>query len=503
MEILEALTSDTAQDSALRSPIHSSNKQAKTGRLRHEQGVISAEEIAEALHWASDEQLSRRALEHLTPKPMLPEETPKIRRRDRHQSQSPHLFAEVEIDGSRYYFSHLLLRDMCNCPRCVDASTRQKLFSTVDIPHNVQAVVQPAEPQATHVKMTWINDIPGHDADHESVINLDTLCRLARVVIPDVSPLPSRSLWSAGLDGQTKVPDTVTYDAYMSDDTALYRVLLMLRTHGLLFLTNVPESSDSVSKIVERIGPLKNTFYGSTWDVRSVPQAKNVAYTAQDLGFHMDLLYMQQPPHLQFLHCIRSSSAGGASLFTDSLRAANELWRIDKKAFHVLATQPLGFHYNHAEEYYHQSRKVIELSPTGMGNLESAMKGEVPYSEGWLRRVSWAPPFQAPLSESGPYATAAKLSGLNYNVLRWHKAARKFDALVQKPEGVYERMMKPGECVIFDNRRILHARRAFQVGDEGQERWLRGAYMDEDPYRSKLRVLHKRFGETQVDAVAH
>jgi gamma-butyrobetaine dioxygenase len=49
--------------------------------------------------------------------------------------------------------------------------------------------------------------------------------------------------------------------------------------------------------------------------------------------------------------------------------------------------------------------------------------------------------------------------------------------------------MEPGECVIFDNRRILHARTAFAGG----ERWLRGAYLDDDPYLSKMRVLERTY----------
>ena len=54
--------------------------------------------------------------------------------------------------------------------------------------------------------------------------------------------------------------------------------------------------------------------------------------------------------------------------------------------------------------------------------------------------------------------------------------------------------MGPGECVIFDNRRVLHARKRFEVGDLGKERWLRGAYLDKDPFVSRMRVLGGKFG---------
>jgi len=57
-----------------------------------------------------------------------------------------------------------------------------------------------------------------------------------------------------------------------------------------LFLRNVPDSEKSVEEIAGRIGTLKDTFYGRTWDVKSKPKAKNIAYTQSFLGLHMDLL---------------------------------------------------------------------------------------------------------------------------------------------------------------------------------------------------------------------
>jgi hypothetical protein len=82
----------------------------------------------------------------------------------------------------------------------------------------------------------------------------------------------------------------------------------------------------------------------------------------------------------------------------------------------------------------------------------------------------------------------------------WHQAARKFNDIIHKKENIHERMMKPGECVLFDNRRVLHARKAFEVADAGKERWLRGAYLDKDPFVSKLRVLANRFEKEQKEA---
>ena len=39
--------------------------------------------------------------------------------------------------------------------------------------------------------------------------------------------------------------------------------------------------------------------------VESVPQPINVAYSSAYLSYHMDLVYYESPPGLQFLHCVR------------------------------------------------------------------------------------------------------------------------------------------------------------------------------------------------------
>ena len=76
----------------------------------------------------------------------------------------------------------------------------------------------------------------------------------------------------------------------MNSDKTLLAVLKQLWSYGLAFLYNVPTKDQEIVKIVTRIGSLKNTFYGPTWDVKSVPGAKNIAYTNLELGLHMDLL---------------------------------------------------------------------------------------------------------------------------------------------------------------------------------------------------------------------
>ncbi|KAJ9623605.1 hypothetical protein H2203_005867 [Taxawa tesnikishii (nom. ined.)] len=277
----------------------------------------------------------------------------------------------------------------------------------------------------------------------------------------------------------------MNYEDYMADDTNLSTALMQLQKFGLVFIRGLPDTEQAVVDVANRIGPLKNTFYGLTWNVRSVPNAKNVAYTHQDLGFHMDLLYMHQPPRLQLLHCLRASTSGGASLFTDAYRAVVKMLQNHRKEFDVLRSIDVNYHYDNDSQHYFQSRPVIQLKPDTPSDVLAPSGNDNPHAIlPFIEAVNWSPPFQGPFGwKSGGN------NALNKNVRAWHRAARIFRNLVEAKGAVYERQMAPGECVIFDNRRVLHARTAFKVDDIGKERWLKGAYLDWDPWVSKMRVL--------------
>lgn len=227
------------------------------------------------------------------------------------------------------------------------------------------------------------------------------------------------------------------------------------------------------------------------------------------------MLYFQNPPHIQLLHCIQSASTGGASVFADAYRAAVDLFNTDPDAFDVLSTVPVNYHYNHPDDnVYRTTKPVIDLRPLRIGDTAytrirdykrdwhalSLRNGGAGWTETALvdcmDKINWGPPFMAPFSnhQDPRHLARPALSALNEKVDEWHRAAVKFNTLLQRPEYLYERKMNPGECVLFDNTRTLHSRRAFDAADVGKPRWLRGTYVDKDPYYSKFRVLQNKFG---------
>ncbi len=75
------------------------------------------------------------------------------------------------------------------------------------------------------------------------------------------------------------------------------------------------------------------------------------------------------------------------------------------------------------------------------------------------------------------------------DVVRHYRAYRTFIALTREPRFQFEYRLNPGDLLVFDNRRVLHARRAFDL-QQGQ-RHLQGCYVDRDELLSRIRVLER------------
>lgn len=186
----------------------------------------------------------------------------------------------------------------------------------------------------------------------------------------------------------------------------------------------------------------------------------------------MDLMYYNSPPGLQFLHCMRNSVKGGSSIFVDSFRAATLLRMHDKHAYHALTNTPVQFHYLNDNRHYYQSRPTIVPDANDPHGLA-------------IDHINYAPPFQAPFE----IETMGKGKA---NWKRFVKALSLFSEITEREFMRFEDTLKVGECVAFANRRVLHARRAFET--EVGERWLKGTYVDWDDFQSKLRVSMDKYG---------
>ena len=329
------------------------------------------------------------------------------------------------------------------------------------------------------LEVKWSTDFLG--IGHKSRYSLDDIRRLVsnRASVRSRFDDHNYVLWDRAV--MREDVQFVPFNEYMENDETLLFTLQQLVAYGLVFLKDVPSDPEVVAKIAERVGTIRYTFYGRTWNVKSVPNAKNIAYSSLNLGLHMDLLYLECPPGLQFLHCLANTVTGGESYFADSFRAA-ELVRLNSpNSFFSLASFPVNFRYHNDNQHFFYSRPTIVLDNYGYQRRKR------------IDHVNYSPPFQAPFDIPNT-ETEGSVSQLR----QFFHAMLLLGDLLNDVKNQFELKLKEGEVVIFHNRRVVHARKGFDTASG--ERWLKGTYVDGDVFKSRLRVLAEKY-KKQPDAL--
>lgn len=344
----------------------------------------------------------------------------------------------------------------------MDPSTSQKLFETAEIPLDI-AVEKSTWLPGIGFEVRWTRDLSGYE-NHRSVFTTEFLASNATLVKRMESSRNSfaYTAWDRSTLEKRRPDITFDHSDYVNDEAAFRTLVYQLHHYGIVFLSSVPSDPTSVQNIAKKIGPLRQTFYGELWDVKSRDAPTNVAYTNGNLDFHMDLLYMTNPPAIQLLHCIKQSAIGGESRFSDTITAFYALQRRDESLIQALVDFPITYRYKNNGQWYQYSRPFIEGG--SVAPMARKPTGEYRYPTDF-DSVNWAPQFQGPL-EQVVGSAGEECMGQDTRLRRYIRAAKQFKHELQRDEAVYQMKMKEGMCAIFNNRRIVHARNPFTAEGE-------------------------------------
>jgi len=355
----------------------------------------------------------------------------------------------VRADGSEYAVHPLWLRERCRDAGSIDLKTQQRLQDPSDFDPALRllAVSQPS-PGIFRVRFS-----DGHEASFVA----EELLAEARLA-DNSHDCPAPALWDGTLGQLPR--------ARWRADPADAEVLAWLEsflTLGFVIFEGVPTAPGSVLEVGAMFGFTRETNFGPLFNVRSTPDATDLAYTALSLDPHTDNPYRTPVPGIQLLHCLANETRGGLSTLVDGFAVAQALRQQERAAFDILTSTPVRFKYIDASTELTASAPPIELDVTGA-----------------LRAVHFSPRLDfVPLLE--PQRLDA-----------YYRARRAFDHRLRAPQFEIRFLLGAGDLVMFDNCRLLHGRTAFDPA-EGL-RHLQGCYIDIDGPRSLYRVLRRRLG---------
>lgn len=363
--------------------------------------------------------------------------------------------AKREEGATEPAFPAIWLRDNCRCAQCVDTGNEQKLFQITDLPPQVAVVA--TERDETSLRVTFAPD------GHRGVFPLGWLAAQGSVTQDDGRSEASKQLWLArDLEGRLPVAD---WAAYSGDDAEKLRVLRFVARLGFALLRGTPPKEGTVLEVARSFGFVRETNYGELFDVRVELAPNNLAFTGLAIGPHTDNPYRDPVPTLQLLHCLTSAVAGGDSGLVDGFRAAATLRDERPEAFAVLSRTCVPFAWSDPAASLRALRPLIETD--GLGRV---------------RGVRFNNRSMQALASSSEELTA------------FYDAYRSFAELLIEPGRQVGFRLEPGDCVIFDNTRLLHSRSAFS-DTTGGSRHLQGCYADIDGLLSSIAVLERSLGQ--------
>jgi gamma-butyrobetaine dioxygenase len=345
-------------------------------------------------------------------------------------------------------FPAVWLRHACGCRGCVDAASGQRLVAPQDAPPNVS--ISSAEYTEAAIRVVFDPD------GHESTFDLAWLAAMTEPVA-NWRAADAKQLWRGAA-----VPDSITtgrWPSFFRDPVERRRCLQAVCDAGVLVLRDVPCRAGQVLMVVSTFAYVRETNYGRLFDVRTAKKPSNLAFSDSALAPHTDNPYRDPVPTLQLLHCLSNALEGGLSGFVDGFQAALDLRAEFPADFDCLTRVGVPFAFDDGVTSLSATKPLIELDH----------RGEVVGVR--LNDRSMRP-----------------LGGAAAGSVEFYAAHRRFSEIVGRSRMAAQVTLQPGDCVVFDNTRILHSRTAFGGGGA---RHLQGCYADLDAVASALAVLSR------------
>ena len=350
----------------------------------------------------------------------------------------------VRSDGSRVAIHPLWLRERASDAGSCDALTGQRLYDPSDLDPEVRL-------ERVHESRPGTWELGFADGAHGTLTTAEILAELPG----DAAGLPARAAWTSALQDLPRV----AWTAQPAPDQ-LRRITQTFLSLGFVIFSGVPRQSGAVLDVARRFGLPRDTNFGLMFDVRSQPGATDLAYTSLALDPHTDNPYRDPVPGIQLLHCLVNETTGGLSTLVDGHAVVEHLREVDPAALQLLATTPVRFRYRDAGTELVHHAPLIELD-----------------AQGRLVTIRFSPRL-----DYVPLMPAAALAA-------FYAARRVLDRLLRSAHFEIRFLLQGGELVMFDNRRLLHGRTAFDP--QQGIRHLQGCYIDMDGVHSMHRVLHR------------
>lgn len=351
-------------------------------------------------------------------------------------------------DNSISAFPYLWLRD--TDPAGFHPQTGERTFDLTSVPLDIKA--SSAAIDADMLVVSW------PDRPAPSLFPLDWIRRHQPGQLREDPAFVPPRLWRGELDAANMA--RFPAEGILQSDVILGEWLRATKRDGLSIVDGLTDTVEAGKSIAGRVGQLRKTNFGTTFEVISKSDPNNLAYTSEALPLHTDLTNQELPPGYQFLHCLANEASGGGSLFCDGFAVAADLQEASPDLADRLAHTSVPHRFHDLDTDIRARKHVVTRDAAGH-TVEICFNAHL-----------------ADILDLDPDALSP-----------YYAAYRRFMSMTRSLEYLVSYRLIAGEMVVFDNRRVLHGREAFEPGVGN--RHLHGCYVDRTDWDSRLRVLSR------------
>jgi gamma-butyrobetaine dioxygenase len=376
----------------------------------------------------------------------------------------------AETDRALFGLPPIWLRVNCPCANCRDPRNGERLVTITDLPREVS--VTTARRSGDRVEIVF-----GPDG-HRAAFDVGWLSQFATGdddaggggrrsggAGPSMDALDgdddrtedAKRLWSA--DEIAPAFPQGSWPLFRAEEAHQQACLAAVLRDGFVVLRDVPREPGAVLTVAQSIGFIRETERGPFLDVQVGALPPSQGFTGRPLTPRTTQPFRDPLPTLELLHCLDDAAVGGESILVDGFHAAASLRAQDPAAFAVLASSEVTFAYADARAELRATRPVIGVDPRGRIR-------EIRLSDTYMQ------PLRLPPDE----------------IVAFYAAYRAFAEMIGWPDQMLTFPLRPGDCLIFDNTRILNGRTRFA---EDGTRHLQVCWTDLDGLASTLALMRR------------
>ena len=364
---------------------------------------------------------------------------------------------KIELNENKIFFNNgksiqeihpFWLRERANGEKFLDKGTQQRLYDPTSL--NVEIAIKSARINNELLEIDFNDGV-------NSKLNIEKIAEefsKEDKVIEGIEKIK----WNSSL----KSPKIYNYSEGFFETKEMYDLLISFYKYGFVVIKNVPTDNNYLVEFANNIGSVRRTNFGEHFNVRSIPNPNDLAYTALNLAPHTDNPYRNPVPCIQLLHCIINEVSGGYSTVVDGYTVTEDLKKENPEFYEILTRIKVKFKFIDKDVVLEDWSELIKLD-------ERKRFKQVRFS---------------PRLDYVPILEKNKLD-------MYYRARKKLSDMYNSEKYRIEFKLEQKDLLMMDNYRLLHGRTRYDA-NEGN-RFLQGCYIDYDSTEGKLRHLKRKF----------